>query len=160
MSEPQATPLPYRHAQTGYPMFAGLALGTVTEVRALVRDRHSGKPRWWWHVPGWLAFGALMLAFSRLTVTVDEIAVSVGFAGGLGRRRFELRSVESASAVTVPWLAGWGIRLTPEGWLYNAWGRGAVRLQFAGGRQFTIGTDEPKALLAAIECAREGLRAA
>ena len=157
MNGAQMTPLPYHHTQLGYPMMAGMALGTLTQVRALIRDKHAGRPRWWWYVPGWLAFAALMLAFSRLTVVVDETRVSVGFGGGLARRRFELHAIEAASAVKVPWLAGWGIRLTPQGWLYNAWGRGAVQLRFAGGRRFTIGTNEPDALLAAIERAREGL---
>ena len=157
MNGAQMTPLPYHHTQLGYPMMAGMALGTLTQVRALIRDKRAGRPRWWWYVPGWLAFAALMLAFSRLTVVVDETRVSVGFGGGLARRRFELHAIEAASAVKVPWLAGWGIRLTPQGWLYNAWGRGAVQLRFAGGRRFTIGTNEPDALLAAIERAREGL---
>jgi hypothetical protein len=151
------TPLTYHHTQLGYPVLAGMALGTLTQVRALLRDRRAGRPRWWWHVPGWLAFAALMLAFSRLTVHVDETRVSVSFGGGLARRRFELHTIEAANVIKTPWLAGWGIRLTRQGWLYNAWGRGAVQLRFAGGRRFTIGTDEPKALLAAIERAREGL---
>jgi len=151
------TPPPYHHTQLGYPVLAGMALGTLTQVRALLRDRRAGRPRWWWYVPGWLAFAALMLAFSRLTVHVDETRVSVGFGGGLARRRFELHAIEAASVIKTPWLAGWGIRLTRQGWLYNAWGRGAVQLRFAGGRRFTIGTDEPKALLAAIERARAGL---
>ena len=152
--------LPYRHTQRGYPMVAGMALGTLTQVRALLRDRRAGRPRWWWYVPGWLAFAALMLAFSQLTVVVDETRVTVGFGGGLARRRFELHAIEAASAVKVPWLSGWGIRLTPQGWLYNAWGRDAVQLRFAGGGRFTIGTNEPEALLAAIEVARRGRDAA
>ncbi|MCX6374198.1 MAG: hypothetical protein NTX16_14225 [Actinobacteria bacterium] len=159
MSGPQTAQFPYRHTQIGYPMFGGMAVGTFTQARALVRDKRAGRPRWWWHVPGWLTFAALMLAFSRLTVQVDETRISVGFGGGLARRRVELHTIEAASAVKIPWLAGWGIRLTPQGWLYNAWGRDAVRLRFAGGRRFTIGTDEPEALLAAIARARE-IRAA
>ena len=71
-----------------------------------------------------------------------------------------MHTIEAASHVTVPWLAGWGIRLTPQGWLYNAWGRGAIELRFAGGRRFTIGTNEPETLLAAIELARRGRDAA
>jgi hypothetical protein len=157
MTDAPPTLLSYRHTQIGYPMLAGMALGTLTQVRALVRDKRAGRPRWWQHVPGWIVFAALMLAFSRLTVEVDASGVAAGFAGGLARRRFELHSIEAASIVKTPWLAGWGIRLTRAGWLYNAWGRGAVRLRFAGGRRFTIGTDEPEALLAAIERAREGL---
>ncbi len=160
MNGAQTAPLPYHHTQIGYPVLAGMALGTLTQVRALLRDRRAGRPRRWLYVPGLLAFAALMLAFSRLTVVVDETRVSVGFGGGLARRRFELHTIAAASAVKVPRLAGWGIRLTPQGWLYNAWGRGAVQLRFAGGRRFTIGTDEPEALLAAIERAREGRAAA
>jgi len=153
-------PLPYRHTQFGYPMLAGMALGTLTQVRALLRDKRAGRPRRWLYAPGLLAFAALMLAFSRLNVEIDETRVSVGFGGGLARRRFDLHTIEAARTIKVPWLAGWGIRLTPQGWLYNAWGRGAVQLRLAGGRRFTIGTDEPDALLAAIEHARAGLGAA
>ena len=160
MTAVQTAPLPYRHTQLGYPILTGMTLGTLTQVRALIRDERAGRPRWWLHVPGWLAFAALMLAFSRLTVQVDETRVSVGFGGGLARRRFEVRTIAAASAVKTSWLAGWGIRLTPQGWLYNAWGRDAVQLRFAGGRRFTIGTDEPEVLLAAIERAREGRAAA
>jgi len=160
MTGAQTAPLPYHHTQLGYPMLAGMALGTLTQVRALIRDKRVGRPRSWLYVPGLMAFAALMLAFSGLTVLVDETRVSVGFGGGLARRRFELHTIEAVSSVKIPWLAGWGIRLTPQGWLYNAWGRGAVQLRFAGGRRFTIGTHEPDALLAAIERAREGLGAA
>src|SRR5665811_530799 len=154
------TPPPYRHTQIGYSMLAGMALGTLTQVRALLRDKRAGRPRWRLYAPGLLVFVALMLAFSRLTVVVDETRVSVGFGGGLARRRFELHTIEAARTVKVPWLAGWGIRLTPQGWLYNAWGRGAIELRFAGGRRFTIGTNEPETLLAAIELARRGRGAA
>jgi hypothetical protein len=160
MSEAPARPRPYLHTQIGYPVLVGMALGTLSQIRALARDKRVGRPRWWWHLPGWLAFAALLLAFSRLTVQVDETCVSVGFGGGLARRRFELHAIEAAEVVKTPWLAGWGIRLTRRGWLYNAWGRGAVLLQLSGGRRFTIGTDEPEVLLAAIERARESLGAA
>ena len=157
MYEGLTTPASYSHSQLGYPILAGMALGTLSQVRALARDKTADRRRWWWHVPGWLAFAALMLALSRLTVRVDEIGVSVCFGGGLARRRFELHAIEAAKVVRTPWIAGWGIRFTRQGRLYNAWGRGAVRLRFAGGRQFTIGTDEPEALLAAIERARRSL---
>jgi hypothetical protein len=157
MNDAPTAPLPYRHTQIGYPILAGMALGSLTQVRALFRDTRAARPSRWLYAPGLIAFAALMLALSRLTVTVDEARLAVGFGGGLARRRFELRTIEAASVVKTPWLAGWGIRLTRQGWLYNAWGRGAVQLRFAGGRRFTIGTNEPEALLAAIERGRAGL---
>jgi len=155
MPEQIVTSLPYRHTQTGYPMLVGLSFGTFAQLKAFARDARAGKPRIWLYLPGILAFVALMLAFSRLTVAVDDGRVTVGFAGGLARRRIDVRQIEKAEVTKTSWLAGWGIRLTPSGWLYNAWGRGAVRLRFAGGRRLTIGTDEPQELLAAIEHARE-----
>ena len=144
----------YRHTQTGYPILVGLAFGLWAQGRSLLRDLRAKKPRLWMYLPGMLAFAALMLAFSRLTVSIDGHTLSVGFAGGLARRRFDLRAVEKASVTKTSWLAGWGIRYTPSGWVYNASGRGAVRLRFENGRQFTVGTDEPEALLAAVEAAR------
>lgn len=135
-------------------MLAGMALGTLTQMRAILRDKRAGRPRKWWHVTVLPAFAALMPAFSRLTVWVHETRVSIGFGGGLARRRFELHTIEAVSSVRISWLAGRGIRHTPQGWLYNAWGRGAVQLYFAGGRRFTIGTNEPETLLAASDLGR------
>jgi hypothetical protein len=144
----------YRHTQIGYPVFVGLAFGLWAQGRSLLRDLRSRKRRLWLYAPGMLAFAGLMLAFSRLTVSIEGTTLSVGFGCGLARRRFDLRTVEKASVTKTSWLTGWGIRLTPSGWVYNASGRQAVRLRFDSGKQFTIGTNEPNALLAAIEAAR------
>ena len=144
----------YRHTQIGYPVFVGLAFGLWAQGRSLRRDLKAKKARLWLYVPGMLAFAALMLAFSRLTVSIEGNTLRVGFGAGLARRRLDLRTVEKASLTKTSWLTGWGIRLTPSGWVYNASGRGAVRLRFYDGRQFTIGSDEPAALLAAIEAAK------
>jgi hypothetical protein len=149
--------LPYRHTQVSYPILAGLALGTAMQLRTLLRHAHARKPGAWSHVPRLLLLLALMLAFSRLTVEVDTERITVGFAGGFARRRIDLRTVEAATSTKVPWLSGWGIRLTPRGWLYNASGRRAVQIRRVSGRRFTIGSDEPATLLAAIEHAKAQL---
>jgi hypothetical protein len=54
------------------------------------------------------------------------------------------------------WWYGWGIRLTPHGWLFNVGGLDAVELELASGRKFRIGTDEPQGLLNAIRTAMVG----
>jgi hypothetical protein len=146
----------YRHTQTGYPILAGLALGLWAQGRALVRDLRARKPRLWLYPIGMATFAALMLALSRLTVSVEGTTLSVGYGAGLARRRFDLRGIEKASITKTSWLTGWGIRFTPSGWVYNVSGRKAVQLRLASGKRFTIGTDEPEALLAAIEAARAG----
>jgi hypothetical protein len=157
MGDLPQVPLPYRHAQVSYPILAGLALGTAMQVRKLLHHARANKPGTWRYVSRLFLLLALMLAFSRLTVEVDRRQIAVGFAGGFARRRIDLRTVEAATSTKVPWLSGWGIRLTPRGWLYNASGRRAVQIRRVSGRRFIIGSDEPATLLAAIEHARAQL---
>ncbi|HEY2931845.1 MAG TPA: hypothetical protein VGK99_08850 [Acidobacteriota bacterium] len=55
-------------------------------------------------------------------------------------------SVRDVRAVRTPLYYGWGIRLTPSGWLWNISGLGGVEIQFDGGHKFRIGSDEPDRL--------------
>ena len=146
--------LPYHHTQIGYPMIAALAFGSIAQLRSLARDVRDHKPRLWMHAPGLLLFVGVMAAFSRLAVDVDDATVSVGYAAGLARRRIDLQQIERAETTTTAWYAGWGIRFTPDGLLYNAWGRKGVKLRLVSGKKLIIGSDEPELLLAAIEAAR------
>ena len=91
---------------------------------------------------------------ARVAVDVDDAAVSVGYAAGLARRRIDLRQIERVETTKTAWYAGWGIRFTPDGLLYNAWGRKGVKLRLVSGKKLTIGSDEPELLLTAIETAR------
>jgi len=52
------------------------------------------------------------------------------------------------------WWYGLGIRLTPHGWLYNVSGLDAIEIVRRSGKTFRVGTDEPKALAAALRAAR------
>jgi hypothetical protein len=146
--------LPYRHTQVGYATLIGLAAGVVSQLGSFVNDMRARRRRAWLYPPGILLFACLMYAFSSLSVEVRDEEVEVGFTGGLARRRFAIGDIEAVEVTSTPWYYGWGIRRTPNGWLYNVWGRDAVTLTLAGERRFSIGSDEPEALLAAIEAAR------
>lgn len=111
-----------------------------------------------------VAAGALVFAgilaglFHSLVVTVrgdaSEAFLRVQFGWGLIRRTIPLASIESARPVRNSWWYGWGIRLTPHGWLWNVSGLDAVELELTSGKRFRIGTDEPGRLVRAIEAAR------
>jgi hypothetical protein len=49
-----------------------------------------------------------------------------------------------------PWYYGWGIRITPDGLLYNVSGTRAVEITLTDGSKLRLGTDEPEALCQAI----------
>ena len=146
--------LPYRHTQVGYMTLAGLAAGFLTQLGRAVRDVRKHR-RWaWFSVSRAIGFGAALALFSSLRITVDDSEVTVCFTACLLPRRIALAEISAAEVVTVPWYHGWGIRKTAHGWMYNVSGRRAVRLALPDDRTFTIGSDQPEALLAAIDQAR------
>src|SRR4051794_31446278 len=70
--------------------------------------------------------GFVLVLFSTLTVIVRDEAMDVFFGPGLIRRRILLRRLRGVRVVRTPWYYGWGIRLTPTGWLWNVSGLDAV----------------------------------
>jgi len=83
-------------------------------------------------------------------VTVDGRSVTARFGPGLIRRRIELDQVRAVWPVNNLWWYGWGIHLTPYGWLYNVSGLDAVAITLQNGKRFALGTDDPHGLVAAI----------
>jgi hypothetical protein len=99
-----------------------------------------------------VGFGAgLMLLlfwfFGSLTVEVTDEELKHWFGPGFWKKSYLLVDIESATQVKNSWIFGWGIRLTPHGWLYNVSGLDAVQIELCSGRTFRIGTDEPTELL-------------
>ena len=52
--------------------------------------------------------------------------------------------------IRIRWWHGWGIHLTPYGWLYNVSGFDAVAITLRDGRKVAFGTDDPDGLTTAI----------
>ncbi len=145
----------YRHTQVAsYMAMIGLGVGLATQLSGLVRDVRRRKPHVWLVIAGVALFAALGCAFTAITVEITRERLTVGFRRGFLRRRIDLSAIRTVEQVEVPWYYGWGLRLTPAGWLYKVRGSQAVRLTLAGGRSVSIGTDEPARLAAAIEALR------
>lgn len=92
-----------------------------------------------------------LVLFAVLSVNVDSRDVSLRFGIGVIRKKFPVTGIETAGVVRNPWYYGWGIRKTPDGWLYNVSGLLAVELRMKSGEKYRIGTDDPLGLLNAIE---------
>lgn len=97
----------------------------------------------------------VLLLFGTLTIEVKYGSLRCWFGVGLIRKRISLSDVVNAKAVRNPWYVGWGIRWVSEGYLlWNVSGLKAVDLTFKSGKRFRLGTDEPDALIQAIEMNR------
>ena len=101
-----------------------------------------------------VAFGiallAVVLAFSRLDVTVNAGGVVAAFLFGRPRREIKLEDVTAVRQVRNRWIQGWGIRKISGGWMYNVWGLDAVELALSSGKVFRIGTNDSGNLFAAL----------
>ena len=109
---------------------------------------------WWLGVLAAAGLAATGALFGWLTVSVDERAIVLRFGIGVVCKRSAIAEVVRATRVRNPWWTGWGIRWLPGRTVYNVSGFDAVEVELADGRVYRIGTDEPAALLAAIETGR------
>jgi hypothetical protein len=98
-----------------------------------------------------LVLVACLILFGSLTVEVTSSRARLWFGPGVVRKSFETTEIVEAKMVENPWYYGWGVRLTPHGWLFNVAGNDAVEIKMRSGRRYRIGTDEPDKLLLAIE---------
>ena len=134
----------YQHTQTGtviLRMFGGAAIvfaGLAVSFQPAL---------------GWPAVLLILLGylFSSLTVTVSTDRVMLRYGPGLIRKSFNVADIAKLEVVRNRWYYGWGIRLTPHGWLFNVSGLDAVAIEMKSGRRFRIGTDEPGELSAAMQ---------
>jgi hypothetical protein len=143
----------YRHTQVGWTLIVLVVAVVLAELTIVA----FGAPQRTLALAlsgALVAVVAVMLAlFSTLTVAVDDRAVRLWFGLGSLRREVMLADVTYARKVRNHWYAGWGVRIIPRGRLYNVGGLDAVELEMDNGRVVRVGTDQPDALLAAVNAA-------
>lgn len=101
-----------------------------------------------------LVFGISGLALAltyRMQTEVTGDAVIIAFGVGIIRKKVLVDDVTSVREVTNPWYYGWGIRVIPNGWLYNMGGSKAVELQLHSGKVLRIGTKKQTELASVIK---------
>jgi hypothetical protein len=153
---------PYQHTQVGTVILIAAAAGVLGAATALIvtaRQPHgahaAGSVPPLLFVPLVIALGAIgLVIFSRLTIRVDDSRLAWWFGPVVLRKSVSLADIVDATPVRNAWWYGWGIHLTPRGWLYNVSGLEGVEVTLQSGRRFRLGTDEPAALALAITTAQ------
>ena len=140
----------YRHSQIGTLILFSLGVPAALSALGLILVAYQG--------PVAILLGSVhtvlavaMILFCSLTIEVTENRLLVSFGPGVIRKRFLVGDIRGVRIVRNPWYYGWGVRLTPQGWLLNVSGLNAVEIDLSDKRKFRIGTDEPHQLSAAIE---------
>ena len=91
-----------------------------------------------------------LVLFYRLKITIEDETLCASFGPGIIRKRVRLEEIIGCEPIRIRWWYGWGIHLTPYGWLYNVSGFDAVAITLHDGKRFALGTNDPKALTEAI----------
>jgi hypothetical protein len=145
----------YHHRQVGWlTLFAFLVTGILV-IRILHIAMQAGLAGFGLVL---LLAGAAVLTgcaviFSGLTISISSGRLAWYFGPGWPRWSVPLGEVTGAERIRPPIWWGYGIRFTPSGWMYNVSGRDAVLVRRGNGKHFILGTDDPYALIAAIESA-------
>jgi hypothetical protein len=141
----------YRHTQVGWTIIVLVVAAVVAEILLVVVLAPGSTLAL--SLSGALAaiLAVTLVLFSTLTVTVDGAAVRLAFGLEALRREVSLDQIAEARRVRNAWYSGWGVRVIPNGRLYNVGGLDAVELHLDNGRVVRVGTDEPDVLLAAVQ---------
>jgi len=103
-------------------------------------------------------FTLVAIAFSSMTIEVNESEISWYFGPGVFRKSLLLEEVGQCKKVKNPLWMGFGIHAYGTGWIYNVSGLLGVEIELKGGSFIRLGTDEPNYLIQAIEDARDNVQ--
>jgi len=137
----------YEHTQIGYTII-WIALGVAVFV-AITGIFAKGGPGTFLVIEVILLMCALV--FCKLTIRIDDKILQWSFGIEIVRKQVLLAEIAACEPIRIRWWYGWGIHLTPYGWLYNVSGLDAVAIRLRDERKFALGTDDPQALVDAIE---------
>lgn len=146
----------YEHRQVGWLTLLAFMATAVLLAQAFRLSTSGGTGGV--AVPLMLLMSVILLActviFSSLTTRVTPQELQWHFGPGWPKWRVPLADVVNAEHVQPPWWWGYGIRMTPHGWMYNVSGRNGVLIMRRNGKSVIVGTDDPAGLIAAITGAR------
>ena len=78
-----------------------------------------------------------------MTIKVDTERINISFGLGVIRKSIKVDKIINVDTIKNPWYYGWGIRLIPNGWLYNISGSDGIELKFGDKRRIIrIGTKD------------------
>jgi hypothetical protein len=88
-------------------------------------------------------FICVFLLFYGLRITLTDDVLMIRYGIGLIKRIIKLENIKSTEVVKNPWFYGLGIRIIPNGMLYNVHGLHAVELTFKNDQKIIrIGSPE------------------
>jgi peptidoglycan/LPS O-acetylase OafA/YrhL len=97
-------------------------------------------------------FGGVLLGFYGMTIIVTDKQIKIKLGIGFYTKKIDISTISSVNVLTYPFYCGYGIRILPNGLLYNVSGRHAVEIRFKNKKRvILIGTNDWDKLRDTIE---------
>lgn len=110
----------------------------------LIKSGLANSPDFYIHISLVLTFLICLLIFYKLTIFIDSELVSFKLGIGLVSKSYKIADIKSCKPVTNSAFNGIGIRMLPNGWLFNVTGLKAIELNFKNKKSVVrIGTNKP-----------------
>ena len=135
----------YEHTQIGHAIIWSL-LAII-----LIANGVTGAVAHWPALIVSLILLICLVLFYKLRITIEDDTLCASFGPGIIRKKVRLAEIVACEPIRIRWWYGWGIHLTPYGWLYNVSGLNAVTMTLRNGRKFALGTDDPDGLVDVIK---------
>lgn len=111
----------------------------------LIKSGLTNSPEFYIHLFLVLTFLICVLTFYQLIIIVNETHVAFKLGIGLWSKKYMISDIKSCHPVTNSVISGIGIRMLPNGWLYNVTGLKAIELIFKNKKSvIRIGTNRPE----------------
>jgi hypothetical protein len=137
----------YKHTQIGHVIIWSLLIVAVV----FAADANFGSSAYRTTLLlGCIVLLILVALFYKLTIRTNNESLCASFGIGIVSKRVPAAEIAACQPIRICWWYGWGIHLTPYGWLYNVSGLHAVAITLRDGRKFALGTDDPQGLADAI----------
>jgi hypothetical protein len=141
----------YRHTQIGYIILGLVGIGAAVLILLMVTSEVTAL-----EAGVCVALVLVLFLFGTLTVEISDKEFSFSFGVGLIRKSIPMSDIERCVISSFAWYYGWGIRYTPQGWLYCVSGLTAITLMLKSGKAIQVGTDNAEELCTAVTNAIRG----
>jgi hypothetical protein len=99
-----------------------------------------------------IIFGGVLLTFYGMTVIVTDKHLKIKFGVGFYSKKIELSTIKSVTIQKYQFYCGYGVRILPDGILYNVSGKYAIEIKFKSrNNRILIGTNDWDHLKDAVE---------
>ena len=138
----------YEHIQVGYSM---IWIPAAAAVLVAIGATFESSPHREILLVVSIVFLFTVALFYKLTIAIDSKTLRWSFGVGIICKKVPLAEIVECEPIRIRWWYGWGIHLTPYGWLYNVSGLNAVAITLRNGRRLALGTDDPQGLVSTIQ---------